>query len=559
MYVEEKALKDFLVSSGLVTRSQLAEVISQGQGEALYDALVRRGIVAEDELRRAVAHASGVEFVQLEPEQISFETLSIIPEPLARAYNIVAYAREGNRVEVAMLDLDAFDQISYLRREYGLVPVPRLTTAESLKKTLRTYQKYLKEKFASLLSHSEHTLNALLAHALLSNAHGVHLDLRETGLLVRYRIQGMLHDAMLLPKEAGHIFERIKELARLSLTLHVPQEGTFSTALWGGETVHVRVQNTPTAAGEKMFLNLRRAQQAREGYALESLGFHGESLASVHNLIAQDSGLILIAGRENTGKTTLAYTMLDELGRRPTSIVAVETEVEHRLPHVSHIEIRPDLGITAAAALRAALKQDPDIVFIGSIADDDTALLAAQAASRGMLVIGCIESPSAVAALLRMRSWGVPAKLLAAVLRGVVAVDLVKRLCPYEKEEYRLSRAEGAPLEPVANFGKVLAALKEEDIVGKDTQWKEVLFARAHPCPECEGGYRGLIGLQSVLTVSRALADSIYRDAPGYDLLAQAREEGMLTLEEDGIFKAAAGITSIEELLRVSQQDGEEQ
>ncbi|HVZ75980.1 MAG TPA: ATPase, T2SS/T4P/T4SS family [Candidatus Paceibacterota bacterium] len=552
MYVEEKALKDFLVGNGLVTRSQLADVMQSGQGEALYDALVKRGIIAEDELRRAVAHASGVEFVQLEPEQISFETLSIIPEPLARAHNIVAYAREGNRVEVAMLDLDAFDKISYLRRDYGLVPVPRLTTAESLRKTLRTYQKYLKEKFASLLAQSEQTLNALLAHALLSNAHGVHLDLRETGLLVRYRIEGLMHEAMLLPKEAGHIFERIKNLAKMSLTLHVPQEGSFSTELFGGETAHVRVHSAPTASGESMLLNLRRVYQTRKGFALESLGFHGASLDAVHTLLTKRSGLILIAGRENAGKTTLGYTMLDELGRRAVSIATVETEIEHRLPHVLQTEIRPDLGITSAAALRAVLRHDPDIIFVGSIADDDTALLCVQAASRGVLVIGCIESPSAVAALERMRAW-VPSKLFASTLQGIVAIDIVKRLCPHEKEEYRLSRAEGAPLEPLANFGRVLAALKEEGIVEKDMQWKEVLFARAHPCPECEGGYRGLVGLQSVCMTSRALADSIYRDAPGYDLLAQAREEGMLTLEEDGLFKAAAGITSVEELVRASQ------
>ncbi|HVV14817.1 MAG TPA: ATPase, T2SS/T4P/T4SS family [Candidatus Paceibacterota bacterium] len=553
MHVDSGALRDFLISNGLVTRAQLADVLSAGQGEALYDTLAARGVVSQDELRRAAAHVAGVSFVSLSPHDIALETLSLIPEPLSRVHNVVAFRQEGNVVEVAMLDLGSLEHLAFLRDQKGFTVLPRLTTSDSIKQTLRAYQQRLKENFKALLQNSAHAVDALIRHALLSNAGSVHLDLHQTGLLVRYRIQGMLHEAMLLPKEAAHIFERIKEAANLSLTLHVPQEGSFKTELSGGESVSVRVAVSPTLSGDRMTLHLAPERSRRQGFALESLGLHGRALEDAHALLRTRDGLIIVAGPLNAGKTTTLYTLLDILSERGVSVATVEENIEYALPHVAQTQVRSELGLTSAAALRAVLRQDPDIVMLGDVADEQTAALAAQAASRGVLVLMGIEASSAAAAVGKLRDWRIPSSLVASVLKGAIGVQVVQKLCTKEREEYRLARIESAPLEPKANFGRVLAALKEEGIVGKDMQWKELLFARASSCEECAGGYQGKIGLQEVLPVTAPIKDALKEGAGAERVEEIAREDGMLTIAEDGLFKAAQGTTSVEEVVRVVQ------
>lgn len=561
MRVDNGALRDFLIGNGLVTRSQLADALSSGGGEALYDALAARGILSEDDLRRAAAHVAGVAFVVLTPHEIAFETLSLIPEPVARARNIVAYRQEGGAVEVAMLDLADLEAVEFLRAEHGLTVLPRLTTAGSLRQTLRTYQQYLKEQFKALVSAGGHAVDALIRHALLSRATGVHLDLRETGLLVRYRIQGMLHEAMQLPKEASHLFERFKSLANLSLTLHVPQEGRFKAQLAGGDAVGVRVATAPGASAERMTLHLTPERSRRQGFTLESLGLHGAALEETYRMLQKHGGLIVVAGEEGSGRTTALYTLLDLLGERGSAIVTVEEEIEHALPHAVQIKVRPELGLTWTGALRAALRQDPDIIMIGDISDSEAALMASEAAARGILVLAGIDSASTADALKRLERLGVSGLVLGAVLRGAIGVRVVRKLCKKNKDEYRLSRAESEPLELAkedgrmgANLGRVLAALKEEEVVEKDAQWKELTFARAAGCAECVEGYWGQTGLQEVLPATLPIKELLKEGASIEELEAQARKEGMLTLAEDGLFKAAQGATSVEEVLRVARE-----
>lgn len=535
-----------------MSRQALNDALAGAGGASLYDTLVQKALLGEDELQRAAAHATGVPFVQLTRDDIDPEALMLIPEPLARTRSMVAYRREGNVLEVALLDLDDLAHLEYLRREWHVVP--RLTSAHSLKHALLQYQKLLKEKFAALAHGGASAVDTLIKHALLSNAHGVHLDLSHTGLLVRYRIGEALHSAMMLPKEAAHLLGRLKELARLSFTLSTPQEGHFKVELDDNESVSVRVASTPVASGERMTLHLTRSTSGRAGYSLSSLGFHGSTLEEMHKLLGLSSGLILVSGPHRSGKTATLYTMLDMLSRVDASVVTVEREVEYKVPHVSQMQVRPEVGLHTAAVLRAALKHDPDVVMVGEL-DEESAPLAVSAAARGILVLAGIEALTAAQALVRMREWGVAPRSLAASVRGVVSTQRVRRLCKEEREEYRLARAEGEPLEARANFGRVLAALKEEGIVEKDKQWKDLLFARATSCSSCEGGYSGYTGLQEVLPVTAHVKEMLLDGLSAEEIEEDARKEGMQTTWEDGLFKAAQGITSIEEVVRVAQEE----
>jgi type IV pilus assembly protein PilB len=421
--------------------------------------------------------------------------------------------------------------------------------------TLRSnifYQKILKEKFGSLLNQGTHVVDALIHHALLSSAQGIHIDLHTTAL-VRYRINGILREAMQLPAHIGaQLVEQLKVLAKLLPTSSTVQEGRFKFDKDGeGHMVHVSA--LPTAQGERLVLRVARESAGVSGFALTSLGLHGMALEQVHTFLRAKSGLVVVAGPRGGGKTTTLYTLLDQLNHAELSISTVEEKVEHRFVHIAQIQTKPELGLTTLAGLRAILRQDPDVVMVGEIKDADTLALAMHAASMGVLVLVGLEVKAASAGdvVEKIREMGASPSMLATVLRGVIVVDTVKKLCTHDREEYLLSRAEGAPLEPYANFGRVLGALKEEKIVEEEKQWKEILFARAISCSQCQEGYKGVVGLQEVLSPSAMTKALIMSGEGGGTIEAQAQEEGVLNLSEDALYKAALGLTSIEEVFRL--------
>jgi type IV pilus assembly protein PilB len=551
MQIDEGQLGVFLVDSGLLTRSQFEDARRAAGGSPLYSFLSQRNLIPEDELRRAAAHASGTSFVVLTRDDISPLAVVLIPEPVARLHNMIAYKLEDGALEVALLDLDDLEHLKPL--DLGLKIRPRLTSRSSIKQGLIYYQKILKEKFGAMLSSGTQVVDALIHHALFSRASGVHIDLSTTSTLVRYRIGQSLREAFELPDHIGRsLAERLKALAKLLPTSSTVQEGRFKFEK-NGERHTVHISALPTSQGERVMLKLARESSGMSGFALDSLGLHGENLERAHKLLACPSGLILVASPAGGGKTTTLYTLIDQLNHGGAAISTIEEGIGFHFPHVAQTKVRPEVGVTVLAGLRALLKQDPDIAAVDQVRDADTAALAASAANRGALVIAAIEASSAGEAIERMLKLGVSPRLLASTLKGVIATQVVKRICSHERDEYRLARAEGAPLEPFANFGRVLAALKEEGIVEDATQWKELLFARAVPCSKCQNGYAGVSGLQEALLTSSIIKEMIGEGASGGALEAQAHEEGMPTLVEDGLFKAAAGITSIEEVFRVVQ------
>jgi type IV pilus assembly protein PilB len=551
MQIDEGLLGDFLIDSGLMTRSQL--YAARQAGGPLYETLARQSIVPEDELRRAAAHAAGVQFVVLAREDISPTAILHIPEPLCREHNVLAYRLDNGVLEIAMLDLDDLAPVSALNLPFKLRP--RLTSRASIKTGLLHYQKILKEKFSGLFTQGAHVVDALIHHALLSSAHGIHVDVGTTSL-VRYRIGRFLREAFELPQTAGvELSSRLKVLAKLLPTSSTLQEGRFKFESEGQKhTVHVSAQ--PTAKGERLTLRLAREHNGQHGFSLTSLGLHGASLERAHALLNERAGIVVVAGPQRGGKTTTLYTLLDQLPHRELSIASVEDTIEHHFSYIAQTKTRPEVGLSTAPVLRAVLKQDPDVVMVGNLSDQDTLSLAISAANRGILVFLGVEADSAGDAIAKLLSFNTSRSQLASALQGVIAVSTVKKICSEESDDYRLSRAEGAPLEAYADFGRVLANLKAESIVEENTQWKELLFARAAPCSKCEGGYKGLVGLQEVLLVTPDIQDLIRKGAKAEEIQQTAHEGSMDTLVEDGLFKAAQGITSIEEVFRLIKPDG---
>jgi type IV pilus assembly protein PilB len=471
-----------------------------------------RESLSDDERRHALAHELGVPFVQLGRDDISVEALDIIPEPLAREHNLVAYAlsAEGG-LQVALLDLSGLEHLDFLRPRYRVLP--RLTTRESLTRALIRYQQHLRDLYGKKLEDSAapNLLDTLLRHALHSRATDLHLQSDSGGLLARYRINGSLKNAMTLPQAAGvNVMAKLRTLANLPAST-LPREGRLRVDLGNGEDLSIRVASVPTVAGEKLVLRIAR-ERAR-GFTLESLGFHGEALERVHQTLLKRRGLVLVTGGAGAGKSTALYTMLDLLNTPELSIATIEEPVKHVLPRVAQTEVGIG-GLTAAAALRAALKADPDVVMINTIVDHEIAALAAAAASRGIFVLAGVEDTEFLP----------DAEL-------VITVTTVRKLGDKQiPERHKLTRAQGEQLEAYANFGAVLAALKEERKVAKDTPWKDVQFVRPVKSTEQPDGYKGLLGVQEVATKEGTVG---------------------LNLIEDGVFKAAQGLTSIEEVLNL--------
>ena len=578
MHVSEGELKEFITDSGLVAKKEIgaADEEAKKRGQSLGDILVSRGSITEDALRRIQAYVLGIPFVTLKEHRIQIEVLSLIPEPIARTHNIIAFKKGDNALEVAMLDVDDIASIETVGKKTGLKILPRLTDTDSIKYALLQYQKSLKDEFGDIISTEAGKIQAvtegedalsgddlkkmaedlpivrivdtLLRHAIVQGASDIHIEPMENQVLVRYRIDGILHDAMTLPKAAAAgIIARIKVLSNLKLDeKRLPQDGRFKMAT-EADRVSFRVSILPTFFGEKTVMRLLR--ETGEGFTLEALGFHGENMERIHHALKQTTGIILISGPTGSGKTTSLYTMLDILNQPDVNISTVEDPIEYQMKRVNQSQVNPQIGFTFASGLRSLVRQDPDIIMVGEIRDSETASLAINAALTGHLVLSTIHTNSASGAIPRLIDMGVEPFLIASTIRVIVGQRLVRRLCD-GKESYTLTRAMRDKIAGAAEFDIALKTLHDEKIVKSNATLDDIPFYHPAPSAECEDGYKSRIGIHEVLAISPALREIMLRSSTSDALEEQAKKEGMLTMFEDGLYKAARGITSLEEVLR---------
>ncbi len=578
--MQESKLKKFILDSGLASRAEVlaAEKDVEKEGGSVGDVLVKQGKISADDLRRVQAYILGIPFVDLRGQKIDFAILSLVPEPIARKHNIVAFRRTDTGLEVAMLDVDDLEAIDFVRKKVGARILTRLTDQESIKSVLLQYQKSLKAEFGDIIQEEAKTIqmlkeddenpasekdlkklaedlpvvrivDTLLNHAIIQNASDIHIEPMENQLLVRYRIDGILHDAMVLPRDsAPGITARIKVLSNLKLDKkRLPQDGRFKIQLIL-EKVSFRVSTLPTHHGEKTVMRLLR--ESSGGFSLESLGFHGQGLDALHDAMNQHVGMLLVTGPTGSGKTTTLYTLLDILNTPDVNISTIEDPVEYQMPRINQTQVKPEIGLTFAMGLRALLRQDPDIIMVGEIRDGETASLGINAALTGHLVLSTLHTNSAAGTIPRFTDMGAEPFLIVSPVKVIIGQRLVRKLCG-TKEKYHLTKGEIEALGKKADLDKILSALKKEGIVGKDADWETIPFYKPKPSPECDEGFKGRLSIHEVLTMSPTIRELALVNAGADKIEAQARKEGMLTMLEDGIFQAAAGLTTIEEVFRV--------
>jgi type IV pilus assembly protein PilB len=580
MLVEDSQLYKFILDSGLVSKEDLeaAKKESEENNKRLGDVLVSSGKINADNLRRMSAYVIGIPFVDLKGKKLPPDTLALIPEPIARRNNIVAFKKTDLTLEVAMLDVNDLSAIDFIKKKVNLKILPRLTDSDSIKEALVQYQKSLKAEFGDIIQKETagikmvsddkgesltaedlkkiaedlpvvRIVDTLIKHAIIQNASDIHIEPMEEQVLVRYRIDGLLHDAMVLPKQAGpSISARIKVLSNLKLDeKRLPQDGRFRVDMTN-ERVSFRVSILPTYYGEKTVMRLLRENVS--GFTLEYLNFHGEGLERIHKALKQTTGMILTTGPTGSGKTTSLYTMLDILNTPDVNISTIEDPIEYQMARINQTQVRPEIGFTFAQGIRTLVRQDPDIIMVGEIRDNETASLAINAALTGHLVLSTLHTNSAAGAIPRLLDMGIEPFLLASTLRVIIGQRLVRRLAA-DREQYELSRDEQAQLEHIVEAGTVLRALKEEKAVAKDATWKNIPFYKPKEGGATPSGYAGRIGIYEVMPVTSTIKELMMKNGGGEELEKQARSEGMLSMSEDGIFKAAQGVTTIEEVLRV--------
>ena len=556
-----RLLGDFLVETGIVTQKQLQEALAEQRrsNERLGKVLVRLGFAAEREITSALEEQLGIAQVSagLVTDQ---QLLSLVPEQLARRYKVIPLAKEGSRLKVAMADPTNLVAVDDLRLVTGLEIIPLLAGEREVEGALQRYYglpelekafqefQVVENEALQLEEPSEvaadeapvvRLVNSIIVQAIEEQASDIHIEPGPENVRVRYRVDGLLREAMILPRRSrASLAARLKILAQLNIAeKRLPQDGRIQIRYRERE-IDLRISVMPTVYGEKVVIRL--LDRSRQLTSLKELGFNAENLTGLHKALQSSHGLVLVTGPTGSGKTTTLYAVLRELNKPDKNILTVEDPVEYMLEGITQCQVNPKTGFTFAAALRTMLRQDPDIIMVGEIRDAETAGTAVRAATTGHMVLSTLHTNDAVSAVSRLLDMEVEPYLLASSLLAVVAQRLVRLICRHCKETYGPG--------PDSFERALLEAAPDEPLV----------LYRGRGCGYCgRTGYRDRTSIQEVLIVTRELRELIAGRAPLEHLRRLALAQGMTSLRADAVQKVRQGVTTVAELIAATYVEGE--
>lgn len=567
--IPSQKLKTFLLEQGLIKEEDFNQALEEARrmNQDLGDVLISKGFVTKDFLLHLASNFFGVELANLRYRGINREVLHKIEEKFAREKNVIAFAQEGDgTIDVAMADPTDLITIEFLEKKLSSKIRPFLASDDDLAFGFSAYGSQLTQDFKRLIEENikaslerkisaskeeeaatqlpiVEIVNNTLSYASSLNTSDIHLEAMEDSILVRFRIDGILHEVFQIPKEVHPaIVARIKLLASLKVDEHQkPQDGRFRYKV-GSTVIDVRVSVIPTLYGEKIVLRLLPATQ--RPLSLIELGMTEETAKIVEENIKKTYGMILVTGPTGSGKTTTLYSILNMLNRPEVNIVTIEDPIEYNIKYINQVQINPLAGITFASGLRSILRQDPNIIMVGEIRDQETAEIAVNAALTGHLLLSSLHTNDAPTAVPRLIDMGIPPFLVAAVLNMVLAQRLVRKICLDCIESF-------SPSEDFLH--SLRTQIKSLNL--PDSNIPRVLY-RGKGCKSCGGtGYRGRMGIFELLEVNEDIRKIIVSPDFSLDLLTMAaKKNGMVTMFEDGLRKASLGQTTIEEVLRVIRE-----
>ncbi len=559
-------IADTLLADGLLTQEQLTEVLElqKTQGGRLLKLLLEKQLVTDQDMMVSMGRCLGASPITLAKMRVPQDVIDLIPKDLAQTYKMVAVARLGKRLFVAMADplnVLALDDLRRVRANLQIVPL--ISTEKAVVDFLNNAQTQvsggidaiLKDVDVSdvelakegqeeinldqLVESSEEgpvikLVNLMLVQAIKDRASDIHIEPFEKQLRLRYRVDGMLYDSTAPPKGLqSALASRIKIMANLDIAeRRLPQDGRFRIKLAGRE-VDLRVSILPTIHGEKIVM--RVLDKGNLNLNLESLNLQPDDLQKFKNAIDAPHGMILMTGPTGSGKTSTLYAVLTQLNTSDVNIVTVEDPVEYQMLGVNQVQVKPEIGLTFAGGLRSILRQDPDVVMVGEIRDSETADIAVKAALTGHLVLSTLHTNDAPGAIARMVDMGIEPFLVSSSVLMICAQRLVRKICPHCKEAFKV---------PADVFTRL--SLSAEEAAANT-------YYRGRGCSRCKDtGFLGRMAILEVLAITNAIREQILLNTSAKTLKDLALKEGLKTLRMSGLEKAKAGLTSLDEVLRVS-------
>lgn len=552
-YAVEGGFGKFLLDHGKIDPGQLSQAlkIHQQSRQRLGECLVKEGFLKREEMLEALAAYLGVPLIKLTGVEIDPAIARQIQEEMAWRCHLIPFKLQNNRLQVAMADPGNQQVLDNIRVLTGYMIEPFLADSNEIEAAIRKYVT-VQNSVAQLTSSQKASMNrelsegrlylrenidfdaptvrlvdSLLMEAVSLGASDVHWEPYEDQFIVRYRIDGRLETRQKFPMEvAGNLIARLKVMSRMDVAeKRLPQDGRTEITV-SGNRIDLRLSSLPTVYGEKIVVRLLNPDTAER--SLRQLGMSPEVEGKMRQLLKQPHGIILVVGPTGSGKSTTLYALLRELASEQLNIVSIEDPVEYSLPGVVHVQVKPHIGFTFAAGLRAILRQDPDVIMIGEIRDEETARIATAAALTGHLVLSTLHTNTAAEAITRLIDMGIEPYLLGGAIRGVLSQRLVRKLCDECKEPYVLSQSERVSLGFDETFGEVF---------------------RPKGCARCRGtGYSGRIGIHELLLYDAAIKDIVLERKSALELERAALKSGMIPLNQDGLDKVSQGMTTLEEV-----------
>lgn len=560
---------DVLERDGKLTPQQASSIKLENinTGIPTEKIILDKNFATEKDIAQAKAKILGIPFIELgglEGAGVSPEVLNLIPEQVARRYKLIPFKLEGDILSIAMVDPLDIQVVQFIEKKTGKKTARYVAMEKDILAAISDqYSQNLTSEVVSALKEvsSEipevskaqsdldkaeiikeapvaNIVTQLLDYAVKTKASDIHVEPEESQTRVRYRIDGILHEKIILPKKVHEaVVSRIKIMAGLKIDeRRLPQDGRFSFTDNGAD-IDLRVSSLPTIFGEKVVLRL--LPKSQKPPTLLELGLRASALKSLEMQLTRTHGIILICGPTGSGKTTTLYSILSKLSSSKVNILTVEDPVEYHIGGANQVQVNPQIGLTFASALRSFLRQDPNIILVGEIRDAETAELAIQAALTGHQVFSTLHTNSAAGALPRMLDMGMEPFLLASAVNAVQGQRILRKLCEHCRYPYT------PPPEVIANIQQVLGNLMPRT---------PIQLYKGKGCGECGGlGYLGRIGIYEVMVVSDKIMHLTLERASAAEIEKQAVTEGMMTMKQDGYLKVLEGITTLEEVLRVAQ------
>lgn len=606
MRIPDSLVERLLEVAGKINGDQLKALRQQEKSEKrpLQDLVIRNNILSEKELTKLYAEEIDVPFVELDVSTIKRNVLKLIPERIAQQYRAIVFdVDENDNKLLAMSDPDDIQAISFLQKQLGTNLRVHIATANQIQSALDLYRGNIGSELTKVMSEEEtftdeveavseeevaedspiaQTVNLIIEYGVKSSASDIHIEPRESYVVVRYRIDGVLREANKLPRKVlASLVSRIKILSNLKIDEHrAPQDGRFKIQ-FAGMTYALRVSTLPIIDGEKVVMRI--LNESSKPATLEELGYWGVSLRTIKHAIMQPHGMVLVTGPTGSGKSTSLFSVLSMLNSPSVNISTVEDPIEYKVVGANQTQVNPQAGMTFGSGLRALLRQDPNIIMVGEIRDGETAGLGVQAALTGHLVFSTLHTNNAATCLPRLLDMNIEPFLIASTVRAVVGQRLVRKLCIDCRESYTPDEAAIADLRKAfsittpEDMAKIHAleqdALKEglgatnpsktnkastTELSTTEKGFTKLWRAHTDGCETCNHtGYKGRAGIYEVLDNNEAIQRLIVSGGTSDEIQRIAIEHGMMTMQVDGVVKALRGQTTIEEILRVTTSEGE--